>query len=113
MQPSSPWWQRAQSQVLGFPLFPGEVLGGVSDPKGMSRLGESSKCLHVTHLGSCPENSDFRLSVGWVLAALVLNVEGGAGEGGGSSAKSSHRFPEFFLGPRLQSGMDKNLHPQF
>ena len=92
MQPSSPWWQRAQSQVLGFPLFPGEVLGGVSDPKGMSRLGESSKCLHVTHLGSCPEKSDFRLSVGWVLAALVLNV-GGGGRGGGGGRQFSQVFP--------------------
>ena len=38
---SSCLWKRTQSQGLGFPLFPREVLGGVSDPKGMSRLRES------------------------------------------------------------------------
>lgn len=53
---SSCWWKRAQSRGLGFPLFPREVLGGVSDPKGMSRLRESSKCHHVTNPGSGQEN---------------------------------------------------------
>lgn len=64
----------------GFSFVPrgGPGRSGVSDPKGMSRLGESSKCYHVTRLGSCQENPIWISILSCLVpATLVVTVQGG------------------------------------